>query len=55
MAKEDGIVMQEQDEAWQRELPEAADQPMRGGMPPTNAPTHVFVAETSFKGVYTPA
>ena len=35
--------------------PAAAAQPIRGGMRPTTAPTHVFIAETRFMGVYTPA
>ena len=35
--------------------PAAAHQPMRGGIPPTMAPTHVLAAENRFMGVYTPA
>lgn len=35
--------------------PAAAAQPMRGGIPPTKAPIHVFKTEIRFIGVYTPA
>ena len=35
--------------------PAAAAQPMRGGIAPTTAPTHVFAMLTTFSGVYTPA
>jgi len=33
----------------------AAVQPMRGGMAPTTAPTHVFEMLTTLRGVYTAA
>lgn len=35
--------------------PAAAAQPMRGGMAPTTAPTHVFAMLSCLRGVYTPA
>lgn len=36
-------------------FPAAAAQPISGGMPPTIAPTHVFITEMRLRGVYTPA
>jgi hypothetical protein len=35
--------------------PEAAAQPIRGGIAPTTAPTQVFATLTTFRGVYTAA